>query len=328
MVTVSSPPSRCSTTRPSRPASSKCLRIASSAKPRRTWASRAAQLLALVRGEIDDQQPPARARAAAPPRRPRRPGSAHNGAPGGGSPCRRCPRRAAARTCRPGAARRHRARPRRAWRGRGGAFPGCGRCRAPCSAAGPNNSIIRPVPVPMSTRRPIGALAERAARSPPRPRSRRRGASAARPNRRRGRRNSVSAAAARSARTAASRAASAAVQGSSPSSSAQRSTSWNSGSIRGRGPRLRNTQLPSLRRSARPASIRMRTWRETRGWLWPSTCASSPTLSSMARSSIRIRSRVGSARAAKILGAKAIFADIKISLYRSRRRAATRLRLA
>ena len=32
-----------------------------------------------------------------------------------------------------------------------------------CSAAGPNNSSIRPVPVPMSTRRPIGALAKRAA---------------------------------------------------------------------------------------------------------------------------------------------------------------------
>ena len=47
-----------------------------------------------------------------------------------------CPRRAAARTCRPGAARRSRARPRRAWRGRGGAFPGCGRCRAPARRRG------------------------------------------------------------------------------------------------------------------------------------------------------------------------------------------------
>ena len=53
-----------------------------------------------------------------------------------------------------------------------------------------------------------------------------------------------------------------------------------------RAPRLRNTQLPSLRRSARPASIRILTWRETRGWLCPSTCASSPTDSSIARSSI------------------------------------------
>ena len=31
-----------------------------------------------------------------------------------------------------------------------------------CSAPRPNNSIIRPVPVPMSTSRPIGALAQRA----------------------------------------------------------------------------------------------------------------------------------------------------------------------
>ncbi len=46
---------------------------------------------------------------------------------------------------------------------------------------------------------------------------------------------------------------------------------------RGAAPRLRNTQLPSLRRSARPASIRIFTWRETRGWLCPSTWASSPT---------------------------------------------------
>ena len=156
-------------------------------------------------------------------------------------------------------------------------------------------------------------------RSPPRPRSRRRGASAARPNRRHGWRNSGSAAAARSARTAASRAASAAVQGSAPSSSAQRSTSWNKGSIRGRGPRLRNTQLPSLRRSARPASIRIRTWRETRGWLCPSTCASSPTRELHGAQQHqdpkpgRIRqSREDVGRQSHICGYKDIFISVKV----------------
>jgi hypothetical protein len=61
----------------------------------------------------------------------------------------------------------------------------------------------------------------------------------------------------------------------------------------------------------------MRTWRDTRGWLWPSTCAISPTESSIARSSIRIRNRVGSASAAKMRGSAAIYADIKMSLYPS-----------
>ena len=41
-------------------------------------------------------------------------------------------------------------------------------------------------------------------------------------------------------------------------------------------PGVRNTQLPSLRRSSTPASARIFKWRDTRGWLWPSTCASSP----------------------------------------------------
>ena len=47
------------------------------------------------------------------------------------------------------------------------------------------------------------------------------------------------------------------------------------------------------------ASARMRTWRDTRGWLWPSNCANSPTDSSIDRSSARIRSRLGSASAWK-----------------------------
>ena len=47
---------------------------------------------------------------------------------------------------------------------------------------------------------------------------------------------------------------------------------------------VRNTQLPSLRRSSTPASARIFKWRDTRGWLWPSTCASSPTDNSIRRS--------------------------------------------
>ena len=38
-------------------------------------------------------------------------------------------------------------------------------------------------------------------------------------------------------------------------------------------PSVRNTQLPSLRRSSTPASARIFKWRDTRGWLCPSTCA-------------------------------------------------------
>ena len=44
----------------------------------------------------------------------------------------------------------------------------------------------------------------------------------------------------------------------------------------------------------------MPTWRLTRGWLWPRTCASSPTASSIVASKRAIRSRVGSARALNI----------------------------
>ena len=62
---------------------------------------------------------------------------------------------------------------------------------------------------------------------------------------------------------------------------------------------IRNTQLPSLRRTTSPLSARMRTWRDTRGWLCPSNCASSPTDSSIDRSSARMRSRLGSASAWK-----------------------------
>ena len=81
--------------------------------------------------------------------------------------------------------------------------------------------------------------------------------------------------------------------------SAQLSISANNGSARSASARVRNTQLPSLRRSSTPASARILRWRETRGWLWPSTCASSPTDSSIIRSSARMRSRVGSASAWK-----------------------------
>ena len=71
-------------------------------------------------------------------------------------------------------------------------------------------------------------------------------------------------------------------------------------------PSATNTQLPSLRRSASPASHRILTWRDTRGWLCPSTCASSPTDSSIERSSARMRSRVASASARKISRAMVI----------------------
>ena len=64
---------------------------------------------------------------------------------------------------------------------------------------------------------------------------------------------------------------------------AQQSSKANNGSVRSGSASARNTQLPSLRRSTSPASARIRTWRETRGWLWPSSCASSPTDSSMPR---------------------------------------------
>ena len=61
-------------------------------------------------------------------------------------------------------------------------------------------------------------------------------------------------------------------------------SSANKGSTRSASASVRNTQLPSLRRSSTPASARILRWRETRGWLWPSTCASSPTDSSISRS--------------------------------------------
>ena len=80
---------------------------------------------------------------------------------------------------------------------------------------------------------------------------------------------------------------------------AQWSISANIGSIRSASASVRNTQLPSLRRSSTPASARIFRWRETRGWLWPSTCASSPTDNSISRSSATMRSRVGSASAWK-----------------------------
>ena len=81
--------------------------------------------------------------------------------------------------------------------------------------------------------------------------------------------------------------------------SAQSSISANIGSTRSASASVRNTQLPSLRRSSTPASARIFRWRDTRGWLWPSTCASSPTDSSISRRSATMRSRVGSASAWK-----------------------------
>ena len=76
-----------------------------------------------------------------------------------------------------------------------------------------------------------------------------------------------------------------------------RRSSANSGSTRSRSASVRNTQLPSLRRSSTPASARILRWRDTRGWLCPSTWASSPTDNSISRSSATMRSRVGSASA-------------------------------
>ena len=163
-------------------------------------------------------------------------------------------------------------------------------------ARGPNSSIIRPVPVPMSTSRPSGALAKRQVdraldlafgdmeRADLVPHlgmageiavggfgalgadglgARRVGCEQGLRSRRRPRRRPV--------RTSARR---------------------------GRGSAsVRKTQLPSLRRSSTPASARILRWRETRGWLCPRTCASSPTDSSISRSSATMRSRVGSASA-------------------------------
>ena len=71
-------------------------------------------------------------------------------------------------------------------------------------------------------------------------------------------------------------------------SSAQASISSNMGAVRSPPAIVRKTQLPSLRRSTAPASARMRTWRETRGWLCPGAAPSSPTDSSILRNSARI----------------------------------------
>ena len=148
-------------------------------------------------------------------------------------------------------------------------------------ARGPNSSIIRPVPVPMSTSRPSGrspsarsmALldlafgdVERADLVPDVRRGRRN--SGWRPRRaRRGSRSVRAASAANKARVA---------------SSAQSSISANIGSSAVSGRQASGTPsfLPCgarARRHRRGSS----NWRDTRGWLWPSTCASSPTDSSI-----------------------------------------------
>ena len=79
-----------------------------------------------------------------------------------------------------------------------------------------------------------------------------------------------------------------------------------------------NTQLPSLRRSSTFASARILRWRETRGWLCPRTWASSPTDSSISRSSATIAAGWG--RQAPEIGrpkasSASRYKDIKISLY-------------
>ena len=113
------------------------------------------------------------------------------------------------------------------------------------------------------------AAAQAPARSRARPRCRRHGASGSSPRPRRGRRNSARRP--RPARPAPHRG------GPSPA----RRSRWSPGRPTGRSARAmaavrsgaaiaRNTQLPSLRRSTMPASARILTWRETRGWLWSS----------------------------------------------------------
>ena len=164
-------------------------------------------------------------------------------------------------------------------------------------AFGPNSSIIRPVPVPISTKRPSGLLrkAPSIARSTSLSatwRERIWSQTWAWPVKYR------FAASARSARIVSVRAASD-PKSASVGESDQASTNANIGSTRSASASVRKTQLPSLRRSSTPASARIFRWRDTRGWLWPSTCASSPTDSSILLSSARIRSRVGSASACK-----------------------------
>ena len=132
-----------------------------------------------------------------------------------------------------------------------------GRCRCRCRPAG------------------RAAACQALGRSPARPRFRRHAASGSGPRPRRGRRNSgwrprrARRGSIRSARRRRRTARCVAA-------SAQPSTSANSGSTRSASASVRNTQLPSLRRSSTPASARILRWRETRGWLCPSTCASSP----------------------------------------------------
>ena len=190
------------------------------------------------------------------------------------------------------------------------------------SAPGANNSIIRPVPVPMSTSRPSGAS----------------------PSARRDRRLDLALGdVERAQRVPIAGMAGEIALGGGGAVGAHRGEPGGVGRDPGilavqlgpaveqleqaarcapRGPRLRNTQLPSLRRSARPASIRILTWRETRGWLCPSTCASSPTDSSIARSSSEDAQPRRIGQSGENGDASAIFTDIKISLYRSRRSAA------
>ena len=162
------------------------------------------------------------------------------------------------------------------------------------SARGPSNSIIRPVPVPMSIKcRAAGRPSP--PRSPVRPRFRRRGASESNPRPRHGREiarrglGAVGADRGEAHRVGLEQSAAVGVEplveqvdqrrGAFPPVSA------------------RNTQLPSLWRSISPESARILTWRETRGWLWPSTWASSPTDNSIDRSKATMRNRDGSARA-------------------------------
>src|ERR1051326_570318 len=58
--------------------------------------------------------------------------------------------------------------------------------------------------------------------------------------------------------------------------------------------RRKNAQLPSRKRSTRPASVRRRRWREMRGWDWRRISVRSETVSSASARSARMRRRVPS----------------------------------
>jgi hypothetical protein len=221
-----------------------------------------AQFLALVRREIDDQQPAARGE------QPRRLGHRGRGLlrimqhlvedhrvgePAASGSAYMSPWRSSA-AARPASASLTRARRSisgerstpRACSARGRTIRSSGRCRCRYRPAG------RPAALPPGRRAP--------GRSRPRPRSRRCGASEARPNPWHARRNSARRRrrGRRGPRRAGRRRRSPRVLAVKLGPAVEQAKS---GSTRAGSARLRNTQLPSLRRSARPASIRILTWR-------------------------------------------------------------------